>query len=123
MFFTATPIEERGKAYDSDTQYCRSTLIHDFLYHSWPELSGTEKKYMLTKWTEVGLRKDSTDAITKNMNHKHLIVIALAITNTKKGSNNEKKMISRIADDSTWNNINDVKTWWQDVNAIYTVPK
>jgi hypothetical protein len=123
MFFTATPIEERGQAYDSDTQYCRSTLIHDFLYHSWPELSRTEKKYMLTKWTEVGLRKDSTDAITKNMNHKHLIVIALAIRNTKKGSNNEKKMITKIADDSEWNNINEVKAWWADVNAVYTVPR
>jgi hypothetical protein len=49
MFFTATPIEERGQAYDSDTQYCRSTLIHDFLYHSWPELSPMEKKVHANK--------------------------------------------------------------------------
>jgi hypothetical protein len=49
---------------------------------------------MLTKWTEVGLRKDSQDAITKNMNHKHLIVIA------KKGSKEEREMILQIADDS-----------------------
>jgi hypothetical protein len=49
---------------------------------------------MLTKWTEVGLRKDSQDVITKNMNHKHLIVIALALRKTKKGSKEEREKMS-----------------------------
>jgi hypothetical protein len=122
MFFTATPIEERGQVYNSDTQYGRSTLIYDILYHSWPDLSPAEKKYMLTKWTEVGLRNDSQDAITKNMNHKHLIVIALALRKTKKGSKEERALIARIAEDSRWIKVKEVKTWWPDVNAVYTVP-
>jgi hypothetical protein len=78
---------------------------------------------MLTKWAEVGLPIDSHDAITKNMNHKHLIVIALALRKTKKGSKEEREMISRLAEDSKWNNVDDVKTWWPDVNAVYTVPR
>jgi hypothetical protein len=50
-----------------------------------------------------------------------LIVIALALRNTKKGSKEEREMISRIADDSKWNNVDEVKTWWPDANAVNTL--
>ena len=84
IFFTATPKTDIALAYNSDTQYCRSTIFHDILVHSWLALNSTMKAYMLTKWTEVGLRHDSHDAIELNIKHKHLIVIAKALKKTKK---------------------------------------
>ena len=84
MFFTATPTTDIAMAYNLNIQYCRSTLFHDILVHSWLALNSTMKAYMLTKWTEVGLRHDSQDAIELNMKHKHLIVIAKALKKTKK---------------------------------------
>ena len=79
MFFMATPNEHAAMAYDSETQYCRSTIIHDILFHTWPSLNPTEKEYMLKKWIKVGLFMDSKGAIHGNMQHKHLKVIALAL--------------------------------------------
>jgi hypothetical protein len=119
LFFTATPIAEQ--AYDSETQYCRSTLIHDILMHSWSSLSAPEKEYMLTKWTNVGLRYDSQDAVKGNMNHKHLIVIARALKKTRKG--NEKELVSRIANDDRWNEEGYIESMWDDGHSIeYDIP-
>ena len=119
LFFTATPIAE--PAYDSETQYCQSTIIHDILLHSWHTLSSTERQYMLTKWTNVGLRNDSKDAVDGNMKHKHLIVIARALKKTKKGK--EIELITRIANDSRWNQENYIESMWDDLySKEYDIP-
>jgi hypothetical protein len=122
LFFTATPIADLALAYDSEIQYCRSSLIHDFLLHSWPTLLPTEKVYFLNKWKTVGLSHDSIQAITLNMSHKHLKVMALAIKKTKdKGL--LAGLISRIAYDDTWNNEPDCEVRWHDVlSADYKIP-
>ena len=120
-FFTATPVDAKEQAYDSETQYCRSTLIHDILVHSWTALDTKEKQYMLRKWTMVGLKMDSIGAIQQNMQHKHLIVIALALK-TRAGRKLEE-LISRIANDPDWGKEDWVQRW-DDVNSqVYTIPK
>jgi hypothetical protein len=58
MFFTATPNEDQENTCSSETQYCRTTIIQDIIVYAWPLLSPTEKQYMVTKWTEVGLSVD-----------------------------------------------------------------
>ena len=69
LFFTATPKEDTAQAYNSETQYCCTTIIYDILFYSWLTLEPSEKEYMLSKWVEVGLSKDSNDAINVNMVH------------------------------------------------------
>ena len=120
LFFTATPIV--AQAYDSETQYCQTTIIHDILLHSWPYLSSTEREYMLTKWTEVGLRYDSNEAVEMNMKkHKHLIVMARALRKTQKGK--VTQLITRIANDSRWNEDKYIDTMWYDEEAEeYDIP-
>ena len=123
MFLTATPTTEIALAYNSDTQYCRSTLFHDILAHSWLSLNSTMKAYMLTKWTEVGLRHDSIDAIGLNMKHKHLIVIATALKKTKKKAL-LTKLIGVIAHDkATWNKKRCVEWWTDKEGELYKIPK
>ena len=123
MFFTATPNTDIALAYNSETQYCRSTIFHDILLHSWLKLNSTMKAYMLSKWTEVGLRHDSQDAIELNMNHKQLIVIARALKQKMKTKKLLAKLIGIIAhNDDTWNKKGCAK-WWNDKNGeIYEIP-
>ena len=117
LFFTATPPQDTALAYNSETQYCRSTLIHDILLHSWPLLNSKEKKYLLTKWKTIGLCHDSDDAVL-NMNHKHLIVIAEAIKTTD--GIDLIALIDRIADDPRWKKCN--KSWDDPEDKAYTLP-
>jgi hypothetical protein len=118
MFFTATPIN--AQEYDSETQYCRSTIIHDFLVNSWINLTSNEKEYMLTKWTEVGLRYDSLQAVNLNMKHKHLIAIALALRD--KSEEETRDLITKISNDPRWND-KPFKKQWNSINAqVYDIP-
>ena len=123
MFFTATPKTDIALAYNSDAQYCRSTLFHDILLHSWVALNSTMKANMLTKWAEVGLRHDSKDAIELNMQHKQLIVIARALKEKIKKKRLLAKLIGSIAhDDATWNKKGCDK-WWNDKHGqLYSIP-
>ena len=122
LFFTATPNEDTAKAYDSERQYCRTTIICDILMYSWLTLEPTEKEYMLSKWAEVGLSEDSEDAIKVNMVHKHLIVIAKALK--KADEKDLATLISEIAWDPTWDRETD--KWdvrWRDLRAKkYKIP-
>jgi hypothetical protein len=61
----------------------------------------------------VGLRCDSTDAVDgSNMKHKHLIVIARALKQTKRGK--ETELISRIANDPGWIEEDYIESMWDD---------
>ena len=120
LFFTGTPNDEVGSAYDSDTQYCRSTIIHDILLFSWPLLTKKEKKYMLTKWVEVGLSNDSNDAITVNMSHRDLKVIAKALKETPR--NQVKQLIRLIANDLVWTNEDCPDKWEETEGEAYKIP-
>jgi hypothetical protein len=114
IFFTGTPEEDKAKAYNTETQYCRSTLIHDILLGSWPFLDASEKEYMLGKWAKVGLRVDRKQAISENMNHQHLIAIASALEKVvkKKTDTLLKELISKIATDPIWNEAPHCREWW-----------
>ena len=128
MFFTAMPAmpnEHTAMAYDSDTQYCRSTIIHDILFHTWPSLSPEEKEYMLKKWIKVGLCMDSEDAIHGNMQHKHLKVIAEALRklalNKKKKTGCLEKLITKITNDKAWSG-DCVPMWKYGTSKAYKIP-
>ena len=122
LFLTATHETQLASAYDSETQYCRSTIIHDILFHSWPSLNPKEKCYILAKWVQVALRQDSEDAILVNMNHQHLIVIASAL---KKETNerNLNSLILRIANDPRWKRKNHRQSWYNENDKVYKIPK
>jgi hypothetical protein len=119
MFFTATPIN--AQEYNSETQYCRSTIIHDILVDSWIKLSPNEKEYMLTKWTEVGLRYDSEQAVNLNMKHTHLIAIAMAIRD--KSEEETRVLVSKISNDPRWKNKKYTKNWKNIHAKVYDIPK
>jgi hypothetical protein len=121
LFFTATPNQDLDLSYDSETQYCRSTIIHDILLHSWPYLTPEEKQYILIKWVKVGLSQDSGDAIAVNMNHKHLITIASALK-AKKGIGLEQ-LVSKIANDKKWKHKNFKLKWLDTSKKEYKIPK
>ena len=121
MFLTATPKNNLASAYDSEIQYCRSPIIHDILLYSWPSLNAKEKKYMLTKWEEVGLSNDSMFAITINMKHVDLKVIALELKRTPKDK--MKRLISRIANDPVWKRKGYHNRWdREDGGEPYRIP-
>ena len=68
------------------------------------------------------MRCNSKEAVEMNMKHKHLIVIARALRKTKKGK--ERELITRIANDSRWNEDKYIDTMWYDDNAKgYDIPK
>ena len=127
MFFTATHNQDIYLAHDLETQYCRSTIIHDILVHSWPSLNAKEKQYILTKWENVGLCHDCDDAICLNMNHKHLLVIALALKANKaigleqliSKIANDKRCLSRISNKGGWAQVRKY-TRYQGNNYILT---
>jgi hypothetical protein len=126
MFFTATPKGNTAIAYNADTQYCRTTIIGDILFYTWPSLDPEEKKYMLRKWVEVGLSKDSAGAIEGNMQHRHLKVIALALRNMAESEDTEPEdmdnLIDKIAKDKKWTNANRVR-YWELSRTPYMIPK
>ena len=127
LFFTATPKENTAITYNSDTQYCRTTIIHDILFYIWPSLSPTEKEYMLRKWIKVGLCIDSIGAIQGNMQHKHLKVIALALRKlamTKKmRPESMDKLISKIVMDKIWTGKKGVHYWGDLSSVAYKITK
>jgi hypothetical protein len=126
LFFTATPKEDSAMAYNPETQYCRTTIIADILYYSWYSLDTREKQYMLSKWAEVGLSKDSEDALIVNMVHKHLKVIGKAIKKTWEKGLDLATLIKTIALDPSWEDrdADQWRDWWiYGKGKIYTIPR
>ena len=118
LFFTATPKED-SVVYNPEIQYCRTTLVAEFLIHTWPQLTPNERKYMLSKWKTIGLDND-VDAVDVNLNHTHLRVMAKAIT-LKKGKVLET-MITKLANYSTWDGDAGAERWLDDTFK-YVIPK
>jgi hypothetical protein len=73
LFFTATPKDD--SAYNPEIQFCRTTLVAEFMIVAWPKLTPQERTYMLYKWKSIGLDND-IDAVDVNLNHQHLKVMA-----------------------------------------------
>ena len=121
LFFTATPKDDTA-VYNPEVQYCRTTLVAEFLIHTWPQLTPDEREYMLSKWKTIGL-DNNVDAVNVNLNHTHLKVMATAITK-KKGKVLES-MIRKLANDSIFNgSVGSVGAKrWMDDRFIYAVPK
>jgi hypothetical protein len=117
LFFTATPKDDT--AYNPETQYCRTTLVAEFLIATWPVLTPDERTYMLYKWKTIGL-DNNIDAVDVNLNHKHLKVMAKALAK-KKGKTLET-LISKLANETTWDKTLGAKRW-MDVSYSYVVPK
>jgi hypothetical protein len=128
LFFTATPVEDTAIAYNTDTQYCRSTIIHDILYHTWPSLSPSEKDFFLRKWIKVGLCEDSVGAINGNMQHMHLKVMALelrrlALMKRKKEAERLEKLIAKLVNDELWSDAPGKQRWFDKTGKPYKLPK
>jgi hypothetical protein len=118
LFFTATPKDDSA-VYNPETQFCRTTLVAEFLIATWPDLTPDERTYMLYKWKTIGL-DNNIDAVDVNLNHKHLKVMAKALAN-KKGKTLET-LISKLANETTWDEAVGAKRW-MDVAYTYVVPK
>jgi hypothetical protein len=117
LFFTATPKDDT--AYNPETQYCRTTLVAEFLIATWPHLTHDERTYMLYKWKTIGLDND-IDAVDVNLNHQHLKVMAKALAK-KKGKSLET-LISKLANEKTWDKTVGEKKW-MDESYSYVIPK
>jgi hypothetical protein len=57
LFFTATPKDDSA-VYNPETQFCRTTLVAEFLIATWVDLTPDERTYMLYKWKTIGLDND-----------------------------------------------------------------
>jgi hypothetical protein len=117
LFFTATPKDDT--AYNPETRFCRTTLVAEFLIATWPDLTPDEWTYMLYKWKTIGLYND-IDAVDVNLNCKHLKVMAKALAK-KKGKTLET-LISKLANETTWDDTLGAKRW-MDVFYKYVIPK
>jgi hypothetical protein len=79
---------------------------------------------MLTEWTEVGLSVDGEDAITVNMSHKDLKVIALALKDALRNQTKEvlQHWIRNIAQDGFWKRKNCITRWDNAMAEQYKIP-
>ena len=108
LFFTGTPSGDTP--YSSDIQHTRTTLISEIIMHTWIPLQSNpdfaaQRKYLLRKWSEVGLEND-TFALN-NMHHVHLIEFAKAIMETKSRPKREtllQDLASHLWEEEDWDN-------------------
>jgi hypothetical protein len=114
MFFTGHP-KNGGSQYDDDVQYCGTSLIGDLLVHSWLLLSCEQRKYMLTRWYDLGLSRDEYGLL--HLRHQHVIVMGQAIKDAK-DSNKRVALIKKMSKSTIWNK--DVgKSRWNDTDYPY----
>jgi hypothetical protein len=119
LFFAASTPKDDSAVYNPEIQYCRTPLVAEFLFHTWPQLTPDKRTYMLSKWKTIGLDND-VDAVDVNLNQTHLRVMAKAITK-KKGKMLET-LISKLANETTWNDKVGAKRWMDD-SFTYVIPK
>jgi hypothetical protein len=81
LFFTATQKDDSAVC-NPEIQFCRTTLVAEFLIPTWPHLTPDERKYMLYQLKIIGLDND-VDAVDVTLNHTHLRVMAKALAKRK----------------------------------------
>jgi hypothetical protein len=118
LFFTAAPGDAEG--YNVDTQYCRTTLIGDIIMFTWISMKAKERKYMLTRWFEEGIRGDVGNAM-ESMGHRALFQIGKAIKDAR--SHKERSLlIQAVAEDPCWKAEN-AEANWQTEGFEYKLPQ
>lgn len=113
MFFTGRPIRV-GKKYDSERQYCCTTLISDLIVTSWLQMAEKDRQWLLMKWWEDGLKHDNFGIL--QVTHKHCKVMGEAI----KKSKNREKLIQSMAKSKVWNEDIGRERWTGERVYTYT---
>ena len=117
LFFTGTPNGE--SPYSSDIQHSRTTLLGEIITLTWMDLQRKQdyagnRRYLLTKWNEIGLEKDNF--AVDNMHHSHLIEFAKAIKSAKNHDVKDALMEALAAE--VWD-----ETDWGDAEYKYVMPR
>ena len=113
LFFTGTP--DGCPPYDPDVQHCKTTLVSELLRLSWKDMSAEEREYLLSKWNELGFKKDKTQLGC--VTHKHLIAIGVAIQRAKL-TTKKNEIIKAVSKDKWW----EVVERWDNGDYDYQPP-
>jgi hypothetical protein len=112
LFFTGR--EKTGHKYDSEVQYCCTSLMSDVIMHSWLKLNKVQKSWMLMKWWEKGLRHDQNGLL--QLVHTHCKAMGEKI---KKAASLEDrtKQIEKLAKSTVWSGSSGMQKWLGDADC------
>ena len=89
--------------------------MSELLRLSWKDMSAEEREYLLSKWNELGFKKDKTQLGC--VTHKHLKAIGEAIQRAKLPTK-KNEIIKAMSKDKWW----EVAERWNDGDYDYQVP-
>lgn len=112
LFFTGR--EKTGHKYDSEVQYCCTSLMSDVIMHSWLDLNQVQKSWMLLKWWEEGLSHDQNGIL--QLVHTHCRSMGQKIKNAATHEDRTKQ-IEKLAKSTVWKSSSGRQKWFGDADC------